>query len=192
MNTRILQSACVSSETTRSQKRSFTNAGFTLVELIVTLGIFSMMTSVVLAQYHSFSINADFSNSGEDILLAMREAQTYGAVGNKAVVECGVPASIFNCVYGVHFDASQKSYTIFIDNNGSYGEGESVGAPTILKVSKMILSSGGETLDVTFKRPNVDAIISGGSDSATITLTSMDGSKTLAVSVSKTGQMSVK
>ena len=56
----------------------------------------------------------------------------------------------------------------------------------------MILSSGVESLDITIKRPNVDAIISGGSDSATITLTSMDGSKTLAASVSKTGQMSVK
>ena len=90
--------------------------GFTLVEVVVMIGIFSVLTSVVLANYRGFITNANFSNSSENVVIALREAQVYGVATKKSDVLCGV--STFTCAFGVHFDTSNlNSLIIFVDSN---------------------------------------------------------------------------
>jgi prepilin-type N-terminal cleavage/methylation domain-containing protein len=199
------------SRTTHSKK-----SGFTMVELAVTMSIFAVLTSVVLANYRTFSNNADFLNVADNIALSLREAQIYG-VGSKGAVgvTCGSPASAFDCAYGVSFKENDAFYTIFVDAgaipNKIY---DSTGSPTET-IEKVFLPSGtkisglscttttGGTdactnglLDVTFKRPDPDAIIipNGVStnppqNSASIIV--KNTTKEFIITISRAGQISI-
>lgn len=54
------------------------NAGFTLIEFVVILTIFSIMAGFSLANYRGFSQNIELSNLAQDIALLTRRAQNYG------------------------------------------------------------------------------------------------------------------
>lgn len=191
-------------------KRNILQSGFTLVELIVTIGIFTIMTSVVLTDYHSFNINADFESSVENIVLALRQAQVYGTGGKTAgITMCGTPASSFSCAYGVHFIAgSAGSYDVFVDANQNYimDAGESIqtiflGGNTKITSVTCVTSSGvgvcgSGFADVTFMRPSPDAFIAevpnpvNFDDGVEITLS--NGTKTSKVVISAAGQISIQ
>ncbi len=187
--------------------------GFSLIELMVTVGIFTVITGVSLGNYRSFNKNADFTNAVEDVVFALREAQVYGAGGKKAVgvTSCGSPASAFNCAYGVYFKNDVKSYITFLDVNDNrvYDAGDTfteVHLPT--GVSGLIVqckSLGGSSYvacansyaSIIFKRPNPDAFITEQSarqedsiDGLEITITK--GAKTATITMSSAGQISVK
>ena len=59
----------------RSRK---TTTGFSLVELIVVMGIFTIMTSIVIFNYGRFSSNLIVTNLAYESALAVRQAQVYG------------------------------------------------------------------------------------------------------------------
>lgn len=177
--------------------RHSSKRGFTLVELAVTLGIFAVMTGVVLARYRTFDTNAKFANATEDIVLALRQAQVYG-VGTKG------QSSSFATPYGVHFDmAFTNRIKLFADNNLDYiynaGDTE---VETIQWGNGIVLSSvecdtgacGGSKLSAVFKRPNPDAIISNSTVSGysvgKISIT--NGPKTSIIVITKAGQISIQ
>ena len=82
-----------------------------MLELLVTIAIYIMMISIVLASYRTFNTNAIFVNASEDIILALRQAQVYGVGTKTSSVVCG-----FACPYGVHIDMSDANgLTIFVD-----------------------------------------------------------------------------
>lgn len=188
--------------------------GFTLVELLVTIGIFMVMTSVVLAKYRSFSTNSDFANAVEGLVLSLREAQVYG-VGSKTAggtVCPPAPESAFNCAYGIYLskvDGENGSYVIFVDANkdGSYNTGEPVVQTVSLwnpseiwifeiAVDKIVNGIHGitnpNTLTVTFKRPNPDAIINGDPNNTSVQITLKKGvaqTNSSVVNVTSAGQM---
>lgn len=172
-------------------KRCVTKSGFTLIELLVTLGIFLVMTSVVLARYRSFSVNADFANTVENIILSIREAQVYGSGSKVAGTACGTPASEFNCAYGVRFTDGGTSYIIFVDRDDSKTyTGASEMIQSITLPAGVSLTTASSPLDIVFKRPFPDAIINNGSvNSATITVS--NNSKLQTISITSAGQMSV-
>lgn len=135
-----------------------------MVELLVTMAIFLVITSVVLANYRTYGNNAYFANASEDIVLALRQAQVYG-VGAKG------SGTSFDLAYGVNFRVGNQ-IIIFRDSvtvNGKYDAGEAIETITLkspIGISTLLCGSGGAPcvgfppqLNITFKRPSPDAII---------------------------------
>ena len=202
--------------------------GFTLIELVVTLGIITIVLSIVII---------NFSRSGEGIILtdvayqtaiSIRQAQVYGL----SVKQSGtVPGTEFDAGYGAHFDITTgsgdpTSFILFADKNKNYvydtATGNCPGTATEDEcVEKIVLQTGYtveslgkikddvnfsrlfspiiEKLDISFKRPNPDAVIV----SDNITILAYDeigavirlqsvGGKEKDVTVFSTGQISVE
>lgn len=191
------------------------NLGFTIIELLITMGIFSILTSVVLANYFTFGANSEFVNATEDVVLALRQSQVYGAGTKKSATACG--ASSFECAYGVHFVANTPhGFTSFVDinNNGNYDAGEGVetivwnDAISITGIKCSLITSdcvgditNGATMDITFKRPSPDARIFdravntppfGGYKNGWITLSDANTGKTSTIVISLAGQISIQ
>lgn len=177
--------------------------GFTLVEVLVSLGIFAVLTGVVLSNYRGYNTNALFANASEDIVLALRQAQVYG-VGVKGV------GSSFTTPYGVLFEEGTSSISIFADSNsdGIYKPSddlviETINWPSNIKIRKNpdegLACDGGTTpnLWVTFRRPNPDAFIKRNAGPACalggkITIFDSNTNKTASVVVTSAGQISLQ
>ena len=190
--------------------------GFTLVELMVTVGIFAIMTTLLLAKYGTFNQGIYLNNLSYDVALTIRNAQSYGLNVKSAPSATSTYSSIYTEPYGVHFDSSagnNTSFTFFFDNSlagdGIFDTtpGETVSVTTIKNGSKISNICVGSTdsdcsnvvspVDITFKRPDPSAIIKvsvGGTITkysfAKITLTASDGS-IKNVTIRSTGQIAV-
>lgn len=101
--------------------------GMTLIELLVALVIFSIITGIVLFNYGDFNASLTMQNLADDIALTVRRAQSY-AIGVRG------REGLFNVGYGVHFavtpynsntkeantilyQGSQKSFILYKRNN---------------------------------------------------------------------------
>jgi len=88
-----------------------TQKGFSVMELVVSIGIFVFITGILLANFPSFSSNISLENLVYEIALSIRESQVYG-LSVKAF------EGQFTYGYGIHFDNSdQQSFTLFADIN---------------------------------------------------------------------------
>ncbi len=185
--------------------------GFSLIELMVTIGIFSVITGVVLANYRSYNKNSDFANTVENVYLDLRESQVYGAGGKReSGAGCGNPISLFNCTYGVHFVKNAVTYNVFIDRNKNriMDAGESIKAislgsgttiTSLLCIRSGVSVASGACINnyasVAFTRPSPDAFIAefespvNSNDGVEITIS--NGPKTAKIVVSGAGQMSI-
>ena len=94
--------------------------GFTMVELMVTVGIFTIISALLLANYPSFSSRIVLENVAHEIGLSVRQAQSYGL---NVRVNIGTGQAIFP-PYGVHFSFSgvsqddptdEKKFMLFAD-----------------------------------------------------------------------------
>lgn len=182
---------------------------FSLIELLVVVGIFTVITSIVLANHSRFNSSVLLGSLAYDVALSVRQAQVYGLSVR------GI-SSNFQVGYGIHF-AGANSYALFADTNGNkrYDDGTG-GAPADTIVSIYTLSTAhtiqkycGVTqtgtsecsnnaaidhLDIVFFRPNPDALISSGNpgyySQGKITVQSAAG-QTRTVTIASTGQISV-
>lgn len=191
------------------------SAGFTLVELLVVIGIMVIISSMVLANYNKYGGVVVLEQLGYDVALTMRQAQVYGISVQR------FQSSNFGAAYGVHVAlSSANTYALFADaiqQNGKYdcpqpgtNNCELVEAYTIspgytihdlcATSASGVETCGQSTIDVVFKRPEPDAWISvNGADcmgagncaeGARIVLSSPRGD-TMSVSVTVNGQISV-
>jgi type II secretory pathway pseudopilin PulG len=78
--------------------------GFTIVELMVSIGIFIIMTSLVVAKYGTFNQSTLLTDTAYDIALAMRTAQTYG-LSVKNIGALGGTAN-YSSPYGIDFSTA--------------------------------------------------------------------------------------
>ncbi len=96
-------------------------SGMTLVELLVVLGIFVMVSLLVIFNYGSFRSSVSLQNLSDDIALSVRRAQNY-AIGVRG------SQSSFTSGYGIHFSTaapnasdaragSNKTFILFNDLN---------------------------------------------------------------------------
>lgn len=176
--------------------------GFTLVEVLVSIGIFTVLTAVVLSNYRSYDSSALFANASEDIVLALRQAQVYG-VGVRGT------GTSFATPYGVYFLKSKPNeIVIFADNNsnGLYSSADDTLIETIKWPANIkIDTTSGLTCDgvsaagigVTFNRPDPSAIIMRGTPalcttSGTIKIIDTNTNKFSTVVITPAGQISLQ
>lgn len=174
--------------------------GFTLVELLISIAIFTVITSVAVFNNAQFNGSVLLTNLVYEIALSIREAQQYGI----SVKESS--SSNFNSGYGVHFDMSNPTqYVLFEDTPSGTQHVFDVSDVTLQtytiskgdKISKVCLDGSkpcsATTVDISFERPNPDAYIyssSGSHSQAEVCVTSPQG-MIRKITVESTGQISV-
>ena len=195
--------------------------GFTLVELLVTIGIATVLLAITLFDYGTFNDNVALSSAGQEMAIAIKQAQTYGL----SVREVKISGGNFNSAYGIVFDLGDTdNYYVFADINGDrvYNVDDGCGGVNTECIEKVVLKNGVKisqicdgasppncppgpggsvtNLSITFLRPNPDASInfanSGGQIKATtpigkIVLISPKNG-TLTITVENTGQISIQ
>lgn len=150
-----------------------TSRGFTIVEMIVVVAIFFILTAIILINYRGFGSDLLLTNLSYDIALSLRKAQSYGVAVKSTTAN-------FQHAYGVHFVPGTE-YFLFVDNddNAKY----TVGTDTLIEeylitnrnrivdICYQSTSSAGEqcfnpssgtnpaSVAILFKRPDPDAII---------------------------------
>lgn len=183
--------------------------GFTLVELMVTTGIFVFFTILIMVEHNKFNDVVLLRDLSYNVALSIREAQVYGL----GVRETGT--NDFASGYGLHFDATNAtSYVLFadVDQNGRYqaaqdtfinrysiADGNRIGNFCIANgPDEGCAGAGGasqiDELNIVFTRPNPDAAIresnSSTNGSAFIILQSPRGDE-IQIDVESTGQITV-
>lgn len=181
--------------------------GFTVLELVISIGIFALMSAVLLAKYGTFNQGVLLNNLAYDIALTIRNAQSYGL----NVRSASRSANLFDNPYGVHFDlANDPTHFIFfvdLNGNGVYDDDPQIAnlaKTTITRgsvISDLCVGNSGncnvDTLDITFKRPDPNAIIKHNrfqnmyNSDADITITAIDG-LSKKIKVRSTGQITVE
>ncbi len=182
--------------------------GFSLVELLVTVSIFTVITGIILINFPSFSSKIALENLANEIALAVRQAQVFGVASR----EFGIGSSIFP-THGAHFDSTQAT-TFFIyadtnDNSKYDGDAELLETFTVRRRNYISGLCGFLTsdsictpltkLDVTFSRPDPEPTVLGtianGEEAnysyATITVKSPPGN-TRMVRVWSNGQIAIQ
>lgn len=154
--------------------KSTSVSGFTLAELLVSVAIFTVITTVSVFNYSSFNSSVALTNLAYEIALSVRQAQFYGIT-----VKQSVSTGNFDSGYGVHFDANTTTYTLFEDRNKNHlyeSANESLETYAIRRGNRIgKLCAGGTTLDCTltsldlsFLRPNPDTFIARNGSAATL------------------------
>lgn len=88
--------------------------GVTLVEMMVVISIFLVITSVVIFNYENFYSSVSLQNLTDDIALAVRKAQSF-AIGARGIKD-GVNTNFSNS-YGVHFSAGSEVDPLIASSN---------------------------------------------------------------------------
>jgi prepilin-type N-terminal cleavage/methylation domain-containing protein len=181
--------------------------GFSIVELLVVVAIFSVISLIVLANHSQFNSSVLLGSFAYNIGLSIREAQVYGV----SVREYN---SNFQVGYGIHFEGT-GGYIFFADvdadkqydaDDDAVVKNYAAGQGHTIQMFCGITSDGdhectdGSTavtiqhLDIVFYRPEPDANISsdqsGLYSGAEITVASPSG-ETRTISVASTGQIAI-
>lgn len=187
-------------------------SGFSVVELLVSLAIVIVVTSITLASFPSFSSQLVLNNLAHEVALTVREAQVFG-VGTRAF-EGGFPS------HGIHFDINTPDqFVLFadIDEDGEYDgtfDCEAIGSAECVSVFSLrrnneidelcVTSDSGQTcraggieqVDITYVRPDPEAVIyndgntTNARNQATIMIVSPSGRKKPVI-IHSNGQIAV-
>ena len=160
-----------------------TRRGFSIIELMISISIFTILTTSFLAGYNRFNKRISVDTLAHQIGQWVRDAQISAMGTRKTVGGTNFPG------YGLHFDiASSTQFIYFADlnNNRRYDAGGTCGNAGVeceqvitLLQGNSIQSLFGDTspgnsvtslcspydtssvFDITFRRPNPDATING-------------------------------
>jgi prepilin-type N-terminal cleavage/methylation domain-containing protein len=182
--------------------------GFGLVELMVSISIMTLVSTVILVKNRSFNNALLLRNQAYEIAFSLRQAQLLAVSSTR---EAGALSNQF----GLHFNISgtqSDKYRLFRDdsnlstNIGRYDGGDvNIGTLGLLDSRFEIVSitngsgtSLGNELSVTFIRPNFDALFksaAGGYFSGPVYLNvaaKESPTATRSVEITSTGQVSVQ
>ena len=191
--------------------RGLKKAGFTVIELLVVLGIFAVIMGVAMFNQAGLSSNILLTNLAYETALAVREAQTYG-IGVRAT-----GGGNFEKGYGVYFDMSNMNQIAVFgdaDDNNTYTGSTELQSLYEIKnqrgnkiesvctgYSPCSVLNSGQKLSIMFKRPNPEAafyIDDGAGNISTvagpvfITVTNLEETNCRKVVVEVTGQIRVE
>ena len=178
------------------------------MELLVTLSLFVVLTTIVLFSQSKFNGSILLTNLAYDVALTVRQAQTYGV--NVRETSSGV----FDKAYGVHFDilTDDKKFLLFADSGGGSGydgsdievnkynikRGNYIKEIRVINSNDCLSSNDGcsvNKLDITFLRPDPDARFESNPTKQNITeakiIISSANGDTRNVLVNSTGQISI-
>jgi prepilin-type N-terminal cleavage/methylation domain-containing protein len=185
--------------------------GFTLVELLMVIGIMSMLTAALVFQHRRFDSSTLLRSLAYNVALSVRQAQVYGT----SVRQFG---SSFSYSYGVYFSAGNYYYLFADVDNDKVRKADgtedvqrfTIGTGySIAKFCGTVVSGGTPgshcstdaspitSLTVYFRRPNPDALFSSSASSEVYSdvyiqlLGPTGGTDTRGVTVTSTGQISV-
>ncbi len=202
----------------RKNTKSLFVRGFSLMELLAVMSIFTILSSVILVRHSRFRGDALITTLAYEVALAVRSAQVYG-LGVRELTGSG-----FVFGHGIHFNKTDTtSFFLFADlsvppNNRwdagtdrlverfTLGSGNTiadfcaVGVPENSCAFSGSASWQADSLDIAFLRPDPEAVItptcSGGQcvaaiSGATVTVRSAHGI-TRMITISPAGQISVQ
>ncbi len=137
------------------------SGGFTLVELLVTIGIVMAVMGVVFLKNGAFSGAVGLRNQAFEVAFALREAQLLAVSANETA-----PNQLQR--YGVHFTSGTRAFTIFQDTNNDNFYTTSDTVVRTVRVGEdyemgRLLNASGSVTDndteyaILFQKPNFDA-----------------------------------
>jgi prepilin-type N-terminal cleavage/methylation domain-containing protein len=193
---------------TLRSKQNLNQLGFGLVELMVSISIMALVTSVILVKNNSYNGSTLLRSQAYEIALQLREVQLLSISATEA-------GSGFRNVYGVHFSTSTSdTYFIFRDavpndyffdaGSEKFGKPGTLNAQFVIDAIRLVGSaSTPEQLSITFERPNFDAkFYTGSGNAATESAVEIDvrtkgttgtGNNELrTIEITRTGQITVK
>ncbi|MEK7203408.1 MAG: prepilin-type N-terminal cleavage/methylation domain-containing protein [Patescibacteria group bacterium] len=132
------------------------NLGFTMIEMVVSVGIISLLSAIFLANYHGANHKTELNMEAQKVVSNLNLARSFSLSSKK--YNNSLPAG----GWGVHFKTSSPDkYLIFADvnNNQSYDDGEAdidKGGRVINLPDNIIIDSAdnGGTVDVVFLPPD--------------------------------------
>ncbi|OGF74443.1 hypothetical protein A3J56_00400 [Candidatus Giovannonibacteria bacterium RIFCSPHIGHO2_02_FULL_46_20] len=191
-----------------------TSRGFTLVELVVVIGIVSLISTVTLANFPNFRDRIALNKESGKVAAALRNAQSF-SLGVRQFASFPGPQGACDEVfqsnfpsYGVSFTAGDSAYYLFGDVNCNVGRDE--GAEEVesfileggVRIQEICVDIDDETptcgvpwTDVVYARPFPQVKISseaGSHASVQLNLQSRDGATGRHVIIRNTGQVSVE
>jgi len=124
----------------KDNKSKYTK-GTTLLELVVVISIFVIISGVTIFNYGQFNSSMSTQNLVDDIALTVRRAQSY-AIGVRGVNDVftngyGIHFSLRSYVSGQEYKSSTKSFVLFADletipnHQYNYSSYNGCGSPTI-------------------------------------------------------------
>jgi type II secretory pathway pseudopilin PulG len=162
-------------------KNKILNSGMTVVELLISISIFLVITGITVFGYGNFRSKVSLQNLAGDIALTIRSVQAYaiGVIGKDGDFSSGYGLNFSTGQSGVNSAYSnERSFIIFHDENSNniYDAEEDVSCSDTDECDEIVNISGtskirgiylngssepieGTTsLDIGFKRPNPDAL----------------------------------
>lgn len=176
----------------QSYKRNKLHLGLTLVELIVVVTIFTIITTVLVINQNRWNRKLQLNTKLYDLALYIRQAQFYSISVKEDNLSFG---DTFDRSYGIHFDTDSVSSFIFFSDrnkNQKYDLGEGIstyifqnnytngifidricGYNIAGSVERCSPDAGNiKSLDILFSRPEAKSIIvflnNGGNSSASV------------------------
>lgn len=145
--------------------RTRNTQGFSIIELMVTVGIFAMITSILLARNSRFDDETLLQSAAYEVALSVRQTQSFG-------INVRGQGGVFDKPYGVYFEKGSASYRQFLDSNddGFFTEGEMIEEYTLGRgytIARICAFSSitpsceteEDAVSVLFRRPDPEAII---------------------------------
>ncbi|MBI5465698.1 MAG: prepilin-type N-terminal cleavage/methylation domain-containing protein [Candidatus Kerfeldbacteria bacterium] len=93
----------------------FSRGGFTIIELLVSMSVFLIVTSIVVANFRQGSQRDDLQQSALLISSLLQQAQAYALAGRTTA--SSVPAG----GYGLYLDLANKNQAVFFPDFNSNG-----------------------------------------------------------------------
>ena len=156
---------------------------FTLVELLVAVGIIILLTALVLPDYRAGERQFALQRSASKLAQDLRRAEEMAM----SAKEPPTAPDTFKGAYGINFQTNSSNYILFadLDNDQIYDSGEEIETLPLEKKVKISNLSPASPLTISFTPPDPQINIDPSDSLATITLT--NNGQTKIIKVNKAG-----
>ncbi len=185
-------------------------AGFTLIEMLVTLGILAILSSIMIGYASESGRQTFLLVTRESVVQLLNRAKADALAQYSTTVSGGNSSSLSTCGFGVHVDRAAYTLTIFesestdCDHRSNYSFSSSTDILLTGSLDSYVIDSGrlqfiqdpdGDLTDVVFTSPNSQTYINGAT-SNTVTQAGVDlqmtnaASENIKVTINNAGQIS--